>query len=211
MYQRRRSQAHRAAEDPRHKDRETSACQKRRVRRDASRHWQRHLIWNLMAARPFREKLATSPQSKGADAFHRTVSGQQDEHANELRDGEAVRDAKSSARSFSPGVSLTYTRLQHPLIVVPRLQGRCSEGAYPQGRGASPQRHRPEGRDARSQGGPHGNACTDEEFIPATDPSPMRAPCTYDIGSLLSFGLYHGITRKRVVFSRWLAPAVASR
>lgn len=37
-------QAHRTAEDPRHKDRETSACKERRARRDAARHGQRRLI-----------------------------------------------------------------------------------------------------------------------------------------------------------------------
>ena len=45
-------QAHRAAEDIRHKDREASTCQERRARRDAPRHGQRHLIGNPMAA-PF--------------------------------------------------------------------------------------------------------------------------------------------------------------
>lgn len=34
------------------------------------------------------------------------------------------RDARLSARAFSPGVNLTYMRSQHPLIVVPHLQGR---------------------------------------------------------------------------------------
>ena len=43
-------QAHRAPEDHRHKDRETSACQERRARRDAARHGQRHLVGNPMTS-----------------------------------------------------------------------------------------------------------------------------------------------------------------
>ena len=57
-------QAHRTAEDPRHKDRETSACQERRTRRDAARHEQRNLIGNPVAARPFAREtrhIATTP------------------------------------------------------------------------------------------------------------------------------------------------------
>lgn len=65
-------QAHRAAEDPRHRDRETAACQERRARRDAPRHGQRHLIGTSMAARLLARDthhIATTP---GLDAPSRS-------------------------------------------------------------------------------------------------------------------------------------------
>ncbi|KXB64305.1 hypothetical protein HMPREF1868_00114 [Olsenella sp. DNF00959] len=148
----------------------------------------------------------------GAGAFHRAVGGQLDEHANELRDGEAV-----SRREVERPVLLA-GREPHVYALAASAHHRSSSSGQvlggrlpPRGAGHPPQRHRPEGRDARSQDGPHGNAYANEGFIAATDPSPMRAPCAYDIGSLLPFGLYHETARNRAVFGRWLAPAVASR
>ena len=71
-YRRRRSQAHRAAEDSRHKDRETSACQERRARRDAARHRQRHLIGNPIAARPIARETRHIATTPGLDAPSRS-------------------------------------------------------------------------------------------------------------------------------------------
>ena len=61
-------QAHRAAEDPRHKDRETAACQERRAGRDAPCHGQRHLIGLPMAARPLARDTCHIATTPGLDA-----------------------------------------------------------------------------------------------------------------------------------------------
>lgn len=71
-YRRRRSQAHRAAEDPRHRDRETAACQERRARRDAPRHGQRYLIGTSMAARPYARDTHHIVTTPGLDAPSRS-------------------------------------------------------------------------------------------------------------------------------------------
>ncbi len=61
-------QAHRATEDPRHKDRETAACQERRAGRDAPCHGQRHLIGLPMAARPLARDTCHIATTPGLDA-----------------------------------------------------------------------------------------------------------------------------------------------
>lgn len=65
-------QAHRAAEDTRHKDRETSARQERRARRDAPRHGQPHPIGTPMAARPLARETRHIATTPGLDAFSRS-------------------------------------------------------------------------------------------------------------------------------------------
>lgn len=61
-------QAHRTTADPRHKDRETAACQERRAGRDAPCHGQRHLIGLPMAARPLARDTCHIATTPGLDA-----------------------------------------------------------------------------------------------------------------------------------------------
>ncbi len=61
-------QAHRAAEDPHHKDREAAARQERRAGRDVPRHGQRHLIALPMAARPLVRDTRHIATATGHDA-----------------------------------------------------------------------------------------------------------------------------------------------
>lgn len=131
-----------------------------------------------------------------AGAFRCVVDGQLDEHTHELRDGEAV-----SRREVKRPILLVGREPHVYALAASAHRRSLSSGQVlrghlpPRGTGhPPPQRQRPEGRDARSQGGTHGNA-----GVAAADPSSMRTPCVYDIGSLLPFGLYHETARNRAV------------
>lgn len=111
----------------------------------------------------------------GAGAFHHAVGGQLDERANELRNSEAV-----SRREVERPVLLA-GREPHVYALTASVH-RCSSSSGqvlggrlpPRGAGhPPPQRHRPEGRDARSQDGPTATHTLTKGLLPP----PTQALC----------------------------------
>lgn len=123
----------------------------------------------------------------GADSLRHAVGGQLDEHAHELRDGEPVSRREVERPVLLAGREPHVYALAASAHRRSSLSGQVLGGRLPpRGAGHPSQRRRPAGRDARSRDGSHGNAGVEVD-VAAAGPSPMRAPCAYDIGSLLPF------------------------
>lgn len=139
----------------------------------------------------------------------RAIGGQLDEQAHELRDGEPV-----SRREVEHPILLA-GREPHVYPIAASANRRSSSSRQmlggrlpPKGAWRPPQR-RPTGAATRR----HKAAPTATRALTrdAADPSPMREPCVYDIGSWLLFGLYQETVRKRAIFGRQLTIDVAYR